>query len=124
MSGRRVPCASPTHRASALHIPHATADLFKKADALTAGKEASALPILAEAIKQPDEIWLVWRSVNGKMALHRRYLKRVKIIGQDTLGMAVFEDGVDGWLGASLLQTDEAYVEALRGGFLLYRRQG
>lgn len=94
------------------------------------------LPMLADAIQRPDEIWMAWQPVRSQpYVLRRRYLKRFAAGADGIPGVAVFEEGTDGWAGITAYHvTDaeaarsgfasaEAYIEAQRGGFLQYRRQ-
>lgn len=83
------------------------------------------LPLLAEAIKAPDEIWarLEWLPDQGKAMLRRRYLAHFDIKGQAAPAVAVFDQGDDGWSGVTAFVDDsEQYLETLRLGVLLYRR--
>jgi len=90
------------------------------------------LPLLAETLKKPDEIWLRWeasRAKPGEWLLKRRYLKNIDI-GEDLHGVGVFELGADGWQGSTVFQSSQvkpedrrAYLERQRDGFLLYRRK-
>lgn len=83
------------------------------------------LPLLAEAIKAPDEIWarLEWLPDQGKAILRRRYLAHFDIKGQAAPAVAVFDQGDDGWSGVTAFVDDsEQYLETLRLGVLLYRR--
>lgn len=95
------------------------------------------LPMLAEGIQHPDEIWLAWHPTkNGGYALRRRYLKVFDTGEADAPGVAVFEEGRDGWLGVTAFRVDDTfvrrhgfagaseYLQAQRGGFLIYRRGG
>lgn len=116
-----------------------TADLFKKANgAWKVGKadRAQYLPMMAEAIKDPDEIWMVWQPVKSQpFVLRRRYVKQFAIAGETQPGLAVFEEGEDGWAGITVFQVNsgyvsqlgyadtDAYINAQRGGFLVYRRR-
>lgn len=94
--------------------------------------------LLADAIRDPDEIWLRWeeaRDKSGHWLLKRRYLKSFEIddgaAGDRQYGMAVFEVGKDGWSGSTTMvaQPDRSeasrkrYLERQRDGFLLYRVQ-
>jgi len=83
------------------------------------------LPLLAKAIKTPDEIWahLVWQPDLGKAVLRRRYLAHFEVTGQSAPAVAVFDQGGDGWDGMTgFVDDSERYLEALRLGVLLYRR--
>lgn len=93
------------------------------------------LPMLAEVIQRPDEIWLDWQPLkSGAVVLRRRYLKVFDTGNATAPGVAVYEEGKDGWTGVTLFSVDNAfvqrhgytdaadYVESQRGGFLAYRR--
>lgn len=87
--------------------------------------KARELPLLAEAIKTPDEIWarLEWEPNQGKAVLRRRYLAHVQVKGKTDPAVAVFDQGADGWTGVTgFVDDSEQYLEALRLGVLLYRR--
>lgn len=94
------------------------------------------MPLLADALKAPDEIWLRWeesRDVPGKWLLKRRYIKSWEIETSDGVdpqyGLSVFEWGTDGWSGSTAMMSrpdrSEAarrrYIEQQRDGFMLYR---
>ena len=98
-----------------------------KTGAITLAQQVNAreLPLLAEAIKAPDEIWarLEWQQDQGKAVLRRRYLAHVQVKGQSEPAVAVFDQGADGWTGVTgFVDDSEQYLEALRLGVLLYRR--
>lgn len=83
------------------------------------------LLMLAEALKQPDEIWtrLEWLGALGKAVVRRRYLARFQVAGEAAPGVAVFEVGADGWVGVTTFPpADASYVEGLRQGIRLYQR--
>lgn len=87
--------------------------------------KARELPLLAAAIKTPDEIWahLVWQPEIGKAVLRRRYLAHFEVTGQTAPAVVVFDQGADGWDGMTgFVEDSEQYLEALRLGVLLYRR--
>ncbi len=93
--------------------------------ALAQHVKARELPLLAETIKAPDEIWarLEWQPDQGKAVLRRRYLAHVQVKGKSDTAVAVFDQGADGWAGATgFVEDSEQYLEALRLGVLLYRR--
>ncbi|RTY72302.1 MULTISPECIES: PBECR2 nuclease fold domain-containing protein [Pseudomonas fluorescens group] len=93
--------------------------------ALAQQVKARELPLLAEAIKAPDEIWarLEWQPDQGKAVLRRRYLAHVQVKGKADPAVAVFDQGADGWTGVTgFVDDSEQYLEALRLGILLYRR--
>lgn len=90
------------------------------------------LPILAETIKSPDEIWITWaRLANGTVALRRRYLARWHIAGTQISGFSVFELGNRNWQGVTAFppkagrsaNIQDDYLEKMRSGELLYRRK-
>lgn len=80
------------------------------------------LPLLAAAIKSPDEIWHVWEELQGRPpVLRRRYISRFQ--GEKSQTIAVFDTGKDGWTGVTTFQSrDKSYVEKQRRGTLVYRR--
>lgn len=91
--------------------------------------------LLADAVKEPDEIWLRWEESfdrPGTWLLKRRYIKSFIIDGNDgtQYGLSVFEHGKDGWSGSTAMmvkpdRTDTArlrYIERQRDGFLLYQK--
>lgn len=92
--------------------------------------------VLADTVKEPDEVWLRWeesREASGPWRLKRRYIRSVEIVGSDgpQYGLSVFEYGKDGWSGSTAMmsQADRGpaarlrYIERQRDGFLLYRKQ-
>jgi hypothetical protein len=91
------------------------------------------LPILAEAIRDPDEIWMAWQPLrNGRFVLRRRYIRQFEIDGK--AGLAVFEADREQWRAITLFPPDESsvkaanaenvaeYLEKQRRGLLMYRR--
>ena len=99
-------------------------------------QRAVYLPLLAEAIKKPDEIWLYWQPVkSGQAVLRRRYIKQFVLEGQHQPAYAAFDEGRDGWVGVTSFQVDdayvkkhgytsvEAYIQDQRRGYLLYSRK-
>ncbi|MDF1486710.1 PBECR2 nuclease fold domain-containing protein [Ramlibacter sp. H39-3-26] len=84
------------------------------------------LPLLAQALQAPDEIWarVEWLHAAGRAAVRRRYVARFSVDGQETPGLVVFELGADGWAGITAFPpAPGAYVEDLRVGVRLYRRE-
>ncbi|UTW12942.1 PBECR2 nuclease fold domain-containing protein [Marinobacterium rhizophilum] len=81
------------------------------------------LPLLAQAIQQPDEIWAALEpdlAIPGKYRLTRRYLSRwITAEGQQLLMSWVHGQGL--WHGATAAAT-EAELAALRQGVRLYQR--
>lgn len=87
------------------------------------GRETGLL-LLADTIKQPDEIWWRWEEhPKGRMTLLRRYLRRFAVAGADRLGFALFDVGESGWRGVTGFTPErEAYILGQRLGTLAYRR--
>lgn len=96
------------------------------------------MALLADAVRYPDEIWLLWEASHdrpGTWLLKRRYLKTFELVSADgsdvQYGLSVFEFGKDGWTGATAMmakpdRTPQArlgYIARQRGGFLLYRQK-
>lgn len=81
------------------------------------------LPLMAEAIKQPDEIWvrMEYHNASGKTVVRRRYIARFAIPGQNVPALAVFEWGKDGWSGITTFNPDTD-INDLRVGVRIYRR--
>ncbi|KWF84991.1 phage head morphogenesis protein [Burkholderia cepacia] len=85
--------------------------------------------LLADAVKEPDEIWLSWAQLDGAWSLRRRYLRTLETEAGDW-GVAVFDQGQDGWASNVTFPADvgasdderRAYLDTLRGTFLRYRR--
>ncbi|OIP98863.1 MAG: hypothetical protein AUK35_09695 [Zetaproteobacteria bacterium CG2_30_46_52] len=94
------------------------------------GREPYVL-MLAEAIRNPDEIWtnMEWNHALGKAMVRRRYVARFEIADGSRDGFAVFEYGRDGWAGVTTYARDfssldelDAEVEGMRRGVRLYKR--
>lgn len=82
------------------------------------------LPMLAETIKDPDEIWvrLEWHGEKERYVLRRRYVANWQL-DDGTAGLAVYETGLDGWVGVTTHQTgDMEYLNKSRQGIRLYQR--
>jgi hypothetical protein len=90
----------------------------------------SALALLAEAIKDPDEIWWVWEEHKldreGKetvFRLRRRYFARFIVDGQTAPLLLAMDVGKGGWKGVTAFQAGkDSYLQRQRGGVLAYRR--
>lgn len=82
------------------------------------------LPLLAEALRAPDEIWvrLEWLYATGKAVVRRRYVARFAVEGQDVPALVVFETGSDGWFGVTAFQGRAQNVDDWRIGVRLYQR--
>lgn len=104
-------------------------DLFieRKTGALKANKRGRGqwMLMLADALKNPDEIWtrVEWLGALKKAVVRRRYLARFQVQGQVAPATAVFEVGADGWVGVTTFPpASDEYLNTLRQGIRLYRR--
>lgn len=104
------------------------ADLFRnrktgelKADKAGRGKY---LPILAEAVRDPDEIWvrLEWHAAKNRAIVRRRYIAQFILTDQALPALAVFEIGADGWSGITVFHVDNHDIDNMRLGVQLYSR--
>ncbi|MBN2751868.1 MAG: minor capsid protein [Rhodospirillaceae bacterium] len=78
---------------------------------------------MADALKDPDEIWLDWAQTDKGVMLRRRYL-RVIDMPDHAGGIAVFEWSGAGWSGVTAFPPERAaYLERQRQGVLLFRRK-
>lgn len=93
------------------------------------------MALLADAVKEPDEIWLRWeasREQPDTWLLKRRYIKSFLVEGGDgpQYALSVFEHGKDGWTGSTAMLSQAGrspesrlrYIERQRDGFLLYQK--
>lgn len=103
----------------------------KSGDKWKVGKQGRDmfLPLLAETIKQPDEIWMLieWHHQQKKAVIRKRYIAQFDIGDQHKSGLAVFEEGSDGWFGVTTFDpTPDIYgdnYERIRTGIRIYRRE-
>ncbi|MDR5803412.1 PBECR2 nuclease fold domain-containing protein [Caballeronia sp. LZ001] len=87
------------------------------------------MALLADAVRDPDEIWLAWTQIEGRWSLRRRYIRALETEAGDW-GLAIFEQGQAGWTGVTTFpakvgksaQARRAYLDKQRGTFLRYRR--
>lgn len=87
--------------------------------------------LLAQAIKEPDEIWLRFEEMQakpGQYRIVRRYIKSFMLADQ-FYGLAVFELDNAEWSGLTAFAPEpmdaarrENYIENQRAGALIYRR--
>lgn len=80
--------------------------------------------MLADAIIDPEEIWLTFLKKEGKYRLTRRYLKAYEIDGNPEGGYVVF-DLIDGeWVGTTAFNPEKGldYIQRQRYGFLRYKK--
>lgn len=111
-------------RDAAGHVLGISDDLFKdKRGALKIKKRDRHLHTmhLAEALKDPDEIWAEWIiTPRGNRILKRRYLRRMP--GSKGQAFAVFEWDAKGWHGKTVFDPEPPdYLDDQRRGVLLYR---
>ncbi|MGX5880891.1 minor capsid protein, partial [Burkholderia gladioli] len=87
------------------------------------------MALLADAVADPDEVWLAWQQLDGIWSLRRRYIRALETEDGDW-GLAIFEQGQDGWTGVTAFpakvgkseEARRAYIDKQRGTFLRYRR--
>lgn len=82
------------------------------------------LPMLAETIKRPHEIWetVEWHAALNKTVLRRRYLAWWQIEGQDQPGLSVFEWSTRWWAGVTAFAPGGPNVDL--GQYLANQRVG
>lgn len=100
----------------------------RKSGELKANKRGRGkwLLMLAEALKQPDEIWtrIEWLGTLKKAVVRRRYIAQFQVEGETKPALAVFEVGADGWLGVTTFPPENGeYMEGLRQGIRIFRRR-
>ena len=79
--------------------------------------------LLAEAIKDPDEIWADWATTaTGAFVLRRAYIRRFAL-GKSGSVFIRFEWSTAGWTAITAFDTKASYVEKYRTGALLYRQK-
>jgi hypothetical protein len=101
-------------------------DLFKTPNGRLKVKKRGRhiyLPLLADTIKNPQEIWWTWEEYpKGRYTLLKRYMTRYQIKGQDVPIFVLFDFNEKGWVGVTAFNADEtAYLEKQRKGTLAYR---
>lgn len=106
--------------------------IVRKSGELKADKNGRGrwLPLLAEALRNPDEIWtrLEWLGALGKAVVRRRYVARFEVTDEQGVvpapALAVFEVGSDGWVGVTTFPPrSDDYLEDVRIGVRLYQRE-
>ncbi len=83
------------------------------------------LLLVADALKDPDEIWWQWEQSRdtGRWSLVKRYLTRYTVDGKNAPALAVAKVGQDGWDGVSGFTPDSVNnLMNQRQGVLVYRR--
>tara|TARA_R110002072_G_scaffold302699_2_gene487437 strand:+ start:3088 stop:4386 length:1299 start_codon:yes stop_codon:yes gene_type:complete len=81
--------------------------------------------LLADALKEPDEIWHIWahHGQRDKWILRRRYFTRFDIEGIVAPMVVVVEVGQDGWRGVTAFRQGKAeLIDNNRHGTIVYRR--
>lgn len=102
--------------------------LFRTADGqfkVTKGGRERYVRLLARAIQDPDEIWLVWGTIGKqrKVSLRRRYLARFKIEGEESPLFVTFERDARTWSGTTAFAArNPDYLLNQRVGKRVYRR--
>lgn len=87
------------------------------------GRERHVL-LLADTIREPDEIWEDWNTDGPKPTLRRRYLARWRVGETGIDALSVFETGAQGWVGVTALSADAKYLETQgRRGVRIYGRE-
>ncbi|NNG04066.1 MAG: hypothetical protein HKM95_08190 [Inquilinus sp.] len=87
------------------------------------GRERFLL-LLADTVKEPDEIWWLWEEFpKGRWTLLRRYIARWRVAGQEQPAFVLFDVGPDGWTGTTAFRPERGtYLDNQRAGSLAYRR--
>jgi len=108
------------------------ADLFRRRDGTWKADDQGRhryLAILADALRDPDEIWLSWTADDkGHPVLRRTYLAALQLPrlpggGKGHGLLAVIEWSEAGWRGVTVFQPrTKPYLPKQRRGVLLYRR--
>ena len=83
------------------------------------------LKLLAEAVKNPDEVWvrLEYLGARSKNVIRRRYISRYQTPDEQEL-LVVFEQGKDGWEGITAHIADkESMINEQRVGVRIYKRE-
>lgn len=80
------------------------------------------MALLADTIREPDEIWADWAAVASGVVLKRSYIRRFLLPDNKALFVR-FEWTSKGWIAITGFQSQERYVKKFRAGALLYRRQ-
>lgn len=78
--------------------------------------------LLADAIRDPDEVWADWVQAGDSVILMRSFIRRVQLPNGRGL-FALFRWLKGGWMGVTTYDATASYVERQRTGALLYRRR-
>ncbi|MGA0610557.1 PBECR2 nuclease fold domain-containing protein [Caldimonas sp. KR1-144] len=87
------------------------------------GGRGRTLPLVAQALLDPDEIWarVEWDYDSSKAVVRRRYLAQFDV-GQASPAVVVVEFGQDGWAGLTSLTDNTGVADDWRVGVRLFRR--
>lgn len=87
------------------------------------GRETT-VALLAEALLDPDEIWVQWLlGPDGSPQIYRSYLRRIAVAAGGRALFALMQFGARGWHGTTAFPADrDTYLDAQRFGWLAYRR--
>lgn len=82
------------------------------------------LPLLADTIKAPDEIWvrLEWLEQLNQAVVRRRYIARYFVEGEPQPALVIFEVGADGWASVISFAPGDP-PDGIRQGIRLYQRE-
>lgn len=96
---------------------------------LASGLRREAMLLLADAIREPDEIWWHWEEItladgSRQSRLRRRYLARFAVEGRSAPVIVVMDIGKDGWQGVTAFRPQlDSNLKNARVGVLAFRRQ-
>ncbi|MBI1262959.1 MAG: phage head morphogenesis protein [Rhizobiales bacterium] len=102
--------------------------LFERPDGrlkVTKRGRETALLLMADTIKDPDEIWWTWEKSprTNDYTLFRRYMARFVIEGQEVPVFMLFDVAMHGWSGVTGFNAERTnYLLNQRRGTLAYRR--
>lgn len=80
------------------------------------------MKLLADAIINPDEIWVDWAQVTSGVVLRRSYLKQFLLPNKRSMFVR-FEWTSKGWVAVTGFDTRESYIAKFRRGAMLYARK-
>jgi hypothetical protein len=83
------------------------------------------MKLLAEAIKDPDEIWvrLEYQHKNAHPVVRRRYIAQFQLPDGEAPMVAVWEQAPDGWSGITAHVVDLYSLDNLRVGVRIFRKE-
>lgn len=83
------------------------------------------MALLAEAVADPDEIWvrIEQQAAKNTQVVRRRYIARFELPGEALPVLAVFERGQTGWSGITVYDARDPDIDDLRFGVRLYSRR-